>query len=539
MDAIFSCEKMLPRAAASPANSRLSVARTVAPGDGRAESGDPEGTHRNSDTMPSARVMRMKLRLFVSLIFLFSLIPDAYVTAQQLRGQDALRKAVGEELSGPLFQRCLAAVEIAEAATGKVLYARNESLLLRPASNAKLFTSGAAVLGLPEDFRFETRLAAVDSGSHTLVCIGGGDPLFSEQDIQKLAEIASLSGVTRVDTLILDATLYSDDYFGRGWMWDDENDPFTPYMGAFSVNSNTVTLRARWSPRSESAPVVTSDPASSIFSIRRNDSDAANDTFRIERRPRSNEFLVHGGMPRGSRTRTERFSIWRPQDLVADLLRSALRQRGIAADSMAISFGTAPPTVRPLGAVQRPLADVLSAMNKSSDNLCAEAVLRALSFGTGRSAHGVSADDGIAALQSILAERGIRTDDIALCDGSGISFYNLVSTSAIGRLLRAFAAHPGFPRYRESLAIGGIDGTLAHRMAGLPHKQSFRGKTGTVRGVSALSGYVQAPGGRLLTVAILMQNFVGKHGPYREVQDRIVRHCVEYSASADAVKAPR
>jgi D-alanyl-D-alanine carboxypeptidase/D-alanyl-D-alanine-endopeptidase (penicillin-binding protein 4) len=481
----------------------------------------------------------MKLRLLFILILLFPLTPVARVSAQQVHGDDALRKAVGEELSGPLFRRCLAAVEIAEAATGKVLYSRNESLLLRPASNAKLFPSGAAVLGLPEDFRFETRLAVVDSGSHTLVCIGGGDPLFSAQDIQKLAEIAFLSGVTRVDTLILDATLYSDDYFGRGWMWDDENDPFTPYIGAFSVGNNTVTLRARWSARSGSALVVTSDPASSIFSIRRNDGDAANDTFRIERRPRSNEFLVHGGLRRGSRARTERFSIWRPQDLFADLLRNALRQRGLAADSMAIRFGAAPLAVRPLGVVQHPLAEVLTAMNKSSDNLCAEAVLRALSFGTGRKRLGVSADDGIAALQSILAKHGISADDIALCDGSGISFYNLVSASAIGRLLRVLAAHPGFPRYRESLAIGGIDGTLAHRMAGLPHKQTFRGKTGTVRGVSALSGYVQAPGGRLLTVVILMQNFVGKHGPYREVQDRIVRHCVEYSASINAVTAPR
>ncbi|MFZ1728569.1 MAG: D-alanyl-D-alanine carboxypeptidase [Bacteroidota bacterium] len=134
----------------------------------------------------------MKFRL---LMIAFLLLPCSTIPAQQAKELSQLRKVISEELSGPLFQRSLAGVEITDAASGTVLFSQNEALLLRPASNAKLFTSAAAVLGLPSDFRFETRLAATDSAKHSLVCIGGGDPLTSTQDIQKLAEIAQASGI--------------------------------------------------------------------------------------------------------------------------------------------------------------------------------------------------------------------------------------------------------------------------------------------------------------------------------------------------------
>jgi D-alanyl-D-alanine carboxypeptidase/D-alanyl-D-alanine-endopeptidase (penicillin-binding protein 4) len=178
-------------------------------------------------------------------------------------------------------------------------------------------------------------------------------------------------------------------------------------------------------------------------------------------------------------------------------------------------------------------------MNKESDNLCAEAVLRALCYGTGRKLSAVSANDGLAAMSSIFGRNGISSSDIALRDGSGISFYNLVTAASIGRVLRRLTTPTVFERYRSSLSIAGVDGTLRNRMTTLSPFPAFRGKTGTVRGVSALSGYVQAPGGRLLTIVILMQNFVGKPSPYREVQDRIIKHCLDYSTSFKAVKQPR
>jgi serine-type D-Ala-D-Ala carboxypeptidase/endopeptidase (penicillin-binding protein 4) len=475
----------------------------------------------------------MRFRFFlVCLLFL----PLASAPGQSAKALTILRKAVSTELDGPLFSRCLAGVEIADAASGEVLFARNEQLLLRPASNAKLVTSAAAVLGLPADFHFETRLAAADSAMRTLICIGGGDPLFTEQDIQKLAEIAFASGTSSIDTLIMDAALYADEFYGHGWMWDDEPDPFTPYLNPFSIANNTVVITVKRALGKTGEVEFSTTPASDMFTFEQY--PATRTGYRIERLPRSNHYRIHG-MPRSGVTERDRFSIWQPQKLFAEMLLRALRQQGIATDSAVVQYSVAQGVWRELGSVRRRIDDVLASMNKSSNNLSAEAVLRALSFGTGHKMEGVSAQDGLAAMEGILRKNGIRTDGIVLSDGSGISFYNLVTATALGSLLRVLAKHPSAARYRSSLAIGGKDGTLRNRMQSLPPASDVLAKTGTVRGISALSGYVQAPGGRLLTVVLLMQNFTGSHSPYKSVQDRIMKHCLEYSASFTPVRQPR
>lgn len=439
------------------------------------------------------------------------------------------------ELGAALFSRCIAAVEIADAHGGEILFSHNAQLLLRPASNVKLFTSAAAVLGLPPDFHFATHIATTDSSGRTVFCIGGGDPLLTGQDIQKLAEMAYDAGVRVIDTLVMDESLLRDEMYGRGWMWDDEADPFTPYIGAFNVDRNIVSVSVKRGRGAADSLHFSTDPVSRLFSVTPV-TDARDDAeFRIERLPRSNSFRVHG-QPRHRATERERFSIWRPREVVADLLLQACARRGIAVENARVVQTGAPTDVRVIGSIRRPLEAVLAAMNKESDNLAAEMTLRALGFGSGRESTGITGDDGLNDLVTILSRHAIDTKGIALADGSGISFYNLATAASLGGLLRVLASHARFPLFRASLAIGGTDGTLRSRMHGT---RGVQAKTGTVRGVSALSGYVQAPGGRLLTVVMFMQNFTGRPAPYRDVQDRIMKHCLAYSAACAMVTPPR
>lgn len=457
--------------------------------------------------------------------------------AQHAKELELLRAAVAQELSGGLFARCLAAVEIADAESGDILVSRHADLLLRPASNAKLVTTAAAVLRLPADFHFETRIARIDSAGRTLACIGGGDPLFSEQDIQKLAEIAAHSTRTVADTLLMDGTLFGDDFYGEGWMWDDETDPFAPYLGAFSINRNTLTVSVSRSASDPTSPVVRIHPSSAMYTVETASPARDGRGFRVSRGLRRNHILVEG-IPPTQRTVHKRFSMWQPQEVFADLLLKELRGLGAAHDSTVIVFSAVRAGAATLGSVRRPLQEVLEAANKNSDNLSAECLLRALAFtGSGRDTQ-LRAADGLHVMESALRAAGLNTDDFALRDGSGISFYNLLTARGLGRLLRSMAQHPSAPAYLSSLSVGGKDGTLRRRMSGHP-VSAVRAKTGTVRGVSALSGYVQAPGGRLLSFVIMMQNFAGKPSPYRDVQDRIVGHCLKYSAAAASVRQLR
>ena len=133
-------------------------------------------------------------------------------------------------------------------------------------------------------------------------------------------------------------------------------------------------------------------------------------------------------------------------------------------------------------------------------------------------------------MRRIVAGVGVDTTAVKLVDGSGMSFYNLVSAAALGQLLRGMYNSSARERFIRSMAVMGKRGTLAKRLAGTNADGIVTGKTGTISGVSALSVYVLTPESPL-AVVILMQNFDGAHGPYRAVQDRIVLHCLEYGTT--------
>jgi D-alanyl-D-alanine carboxypeptidase/D-alanyl-D-alanine-endopeptidase (penicillin-binding protein 4) len=89
------------------------------------------------------------------------------------------------------------------------------------------------------------------------------------------------------------------------------------------------------------------------------------------------------------------------------------------------------------------------------------------------------------------------------------------------RLLLALINRPEFPAFYASLPIAGRDGTLAHRMRRGPARGRCRGKTGTLVGVSALSGYCRVRSGYLYAFSILM-NGVNPYGA-RKLQDRMAQ----------------
>ena len=455
---------------------------------------------------------------------------------------DELVSSIDGTLQTAQFDHTLAAVHVTDLKSGATLYTRNASLLLRPASNTKLVTSAAAVLQYGGETRVRTRLVATDSSRRSPLCRGGGDPLLTSQDIQKLGEMAYAAGVRHLDTLRMDASLFDSAFYGAGWMWDDESDPFMPYVNPFSVNGNTAVVRMK-APSQNGIPIEVSVlPSSRLYTVESTASSAGSSDLVVRKRPRSNEILIEGSLRKG-RSSTKKLSIWRPQDMVAEMLLDALRAAGIPTDSTVVLHLTLPRSSAQregeiaVAEISRPIDDILAEMNKESDNLSAECVLRLLAQPVRE--HGIDAPEGLRQSERLLTRSGVPMDDIHLVDGSGISFYNLLTAEALGRLLAVMAVKPQFDRFVKTLAIAGTDGTLAHRLRDMPKGASFRGKTGTVSGVSALSGYAQAPGGRLLGVVILMQNYKGSAKPYREAQDDIVRHCLKYSAAFTEATPPR
>lgn len=141
-----------------------------------------------------------------------------------------------------------------------------------------------------------------------------------------------------------------------------------------------------------------------------------------------------------------------------------------------------------------PLSEDLALINKASQNLHAELMLRrvGLQAGTG------SIADGLAAVQAMLARAGVPRAGYDLSDGSGMSTYNRVAPRAMVTFLRWVAAQPWGDRYRATLPVAGADGTLARRFRGTALEGRLFAKTGALNATNALSGWMAARSGRTL-----------------------------------------
>ena len=205
----------------------------------------------------------------------------------------------------------------------------------------------------------------------------------------------------------------------------------------------------------------------------------------------------------------------RPAAFAAARLDGALERRRIAV-SGAPRAGRTPQGARIMALVGSPTMAKLAALtNKPSDNFLAETLLKDLAMqagGKGTTAGGARLAAGFAARLG----SGAR-----LVDGSGLARGNRASPYRVARFLIELRRREAeFPAFLNSLSIAGRDGTLRPRMRSGPAHRRCRGKTGTIAGVSAVSGYCSARSGQTYAYSILM-NGVNPFGA-RRLQDRML-----------------
>jgi D-alanyl-D-alanine carboxypeptidase/D-alanyl-D-alanine-endopeptidase (penicillin-binding protein 4) len=159
------------------------------------------------------------------------------------------------------------------------------------------------------------------------------------------------------------------------------------------------------------------------------------------------------------------------------------------------------------------MARIVRLTNKPSDNFFAETLVKDLA----RQADGRGTTRGGARLAAAFARRlGARA---RLVDGSGLARGNRASPQHVVRLLRALRRRDEFPSFERSLAVAGRDGTLRDRMRRGPARGRCRAKTGTLSGVSALSGYCRSRSGRTFVFSFLMNGVNTTRA--RVLQDRM------------------
>jgi serine-type D-Ala-D-Ala carboxypeptidase/endopeptidase (penicillin-binding protein 4) len=408
-------------------------------------------------------------------------------------------------------------------ADGRTLYELNPDLLFLPASNEKLFTSAAALSVLGPNYRFLTNISTDTANVPTIYIRGGGDPLLTTANLDSLARtVGSMLPHDKTWLLGGDVSLFDDIPWGEGWMWDDEADPDGMAITPLSLNGNTVRVELRGGRNPGDSLTVMVEPKTEFVTIENRGVtgiDTTGHPLQVTRRltDQSNTIFVSGTL-KPQDTSSARISVREPEWYALRVFSERLAAYGIRCSGMVLD--TLPATARPLCAFYHTLDTVVTNMNRASDNLSAECLLKTM----GAIANGApgTAIGGIEIIKKYLVGQGLDTTRMVMADGSGVSRYNLNTVRNITGLLQIMSRDPAmFPLFYNSLAAPGEPGKLSRRMRGTTAEGNLRAKTGTERGVSALSGYVTAADGRVLAFSIVMQNFHGNLRHYRQIQDKI------------------
>jgi D-alanyl-D-alanine carboxypeptidase/D-alanyl-D-alanine-endopeptidase (penicillin-binding protein 4) len=476
------------------------------------------------------------MRIYFLIVIIFVSAPGIF---PQLN-KDQLKDKIEEILKDEFFNSASIAVEAFDLTTGEYLYRQNEKKLLIPASNMKIITDAAGLVFLGPRYNFITSLQYTGeitnkTLSGDLYIVGGFDPDFTTPDLDKFIGDLKKAGVTSISgNLYADVSKKDSAFWGHGWMWDDDPSTDAPYLSALNINSNCIDVFVTGTNPGEKA-VVTTSPETNYIKIVNNTVISTVDKQDIyitrDWRNRKNDIYVSGYMLPAPFTEDDTVensvNIYKPELYFITLFKERLEKNGIQFKGQ-LGLQKRPAAAKWLSVFSRQYDSVAYYMNKRSDNLSAEMILYSLaaSFNT----YPVTAGQGLKVVDSLFTLCGINKGDYVLADGSGVSRYNLLTAEQIVSVLKfMYSNNPElFKPFYDSLPIAGVDGTLSKRMNDMNAQGRVHAKTGTLRGVSCLSGYVNTKNNHLIAFSILEQNFVNQTSYARYIQDQICELLSDY-----------
>jgi D-alanyl-D-alanine carboxypeptidase/D-alanyl-D-alanine-endopeptidase (penicillin-binding protein 4) len=447
----------------------------------------------------------------------------AAAPAGRERASTELARAIDRVIDAPALASAFWAVEVRSLRDGRVLYERNADKSMKPASALKVVATATALDLYGPDARIRTtvetagRLDGLGRILGDVYLVGRGDPNLSGRfhegritaDLEEMAEALRAGGVRRIEgRLIGHEGLFTGERRGEDWAWGDLVWWYGAEVSALAFNDNSADLKVSPGERVGDPLLVERNPRSAYYSVVSTATTAAADTareLRLQRDLGSNVIRLSGTLPLGGTPWENSVALEDPARYTATVFAEVLESRGIVvAGPVITSSDPLPAGLRVLAAHDSPtMAEMLKAVNKPSQNLHAEMLLRlagvkARGEGTVEAGHETALD--------FLRRSGATVETWALQDGSGLSRSDLVTARGLVALLTAMARHPHAQAFRDSLPIAGRDGTLASRMKGTPAEGRVFAKTGSLRHVNALAGYTTSRGGEPLVFAIVVNH---------------------------------
>jgi D-alanyl-D-alanine carboxypeptidase/D-alanyl-D-alanine-endopeptidase (penicillin-binding protein 4) len=427
-------------------------------------------------------------------------------------------------------------IAIYDTSSGGYLYRRNLTSEFILASNTKLFVTACALARLGPKYQFETILYYRGEISKDgvlkgdLGVVGGGDPNISGRFhggdptaiFKAWAEKLKGVGIKIVrGDLVLDDSLFDDQFILPDWRRFDLSRWWVAPVGALSFNDNCVDVVVEGGRvAGKKARIKLSPPTRYVTIINRTEVVTGRSLRPIsfDRYRGTNKIVIRGQIKKGRKVLFS-VAIKDPCLYFGTVLRETLAQQGITVKGRSLGGRIQPQGWIRLASFSSDLARTITVTNRMSQNFYAEMLVKLLGARFGQKG---STEEGLKVIKGFL--EGIGLGHVSLGDGCGLSRSNKAAPGQLVRLLLYMLRHRYSQEFLRSLAISGDnEGSLRKRLRDRYLRGKVMAKTGHIKGVNALSGFIRKGQGVRLIFSILINDPQSTASNGNRFQDEVLR----------------
>lgn len=463
--------------------------------------------------------------------------------------KEALKKRLSFIFKDEKLDKTHLGVQVYSITRQESLFEMNPNAPLSPASTIKLLTALVALKKLGPDYTYKTEVfmnGNLENGvlRGDLYLKGGGDPSLVTERLALLVDEIMRSDIRSITGgIFVDDTTFDNVQIDPRRIPTETDRAYNAPVAGLNFNYNTTTLFFRPGAKVGAKARVYVEPNTGYVELLNQASTSARAsaytlTASRIRGKNGDAVLIKGNIPLGLKEQHSYFNITQPALYAGQALKYFLEARGVKIAGREVRSQKAPSSALKLAEHESlPLREIVTLMNKFSNNFIAETLVKTL----GRDIKG-SPGSTAKGLEVILDEStriGVNTAGFQIVSGSGLTRDNRTSAAQFVQLLNAaYLDFDVFPELLSSLPIAGRDGTLRNRMKGTSAFGRLRAKTGTIDGVSTLVGMVQSRGGELLAFSVLMNDNTKTPGAMKPWQNYFGQALADFNRKTPLAEAP-
>ncbi|WP_206997453.1 D-alanyl-D-alanine carboxypeptidase/D-alanyl-D-alanine endopeptidase [Trinickia mobilis] len=398
------------------------------------------------------------------------------------------------------------------------ILAVNAGKPMMPASTMKLVTTFAGLSILGPDYRWRTNAYADSTVDEhgvlhgNLYIQGTGDPKLVPEELIDLVDKIHKAGITGIDgALVLDKRFFDPSTRDLPPFDDDTTAPYNvgpdPLLYAFKSLTFTLTPSADGTVAIDVLPALSQLQVDNELHATRGACVGAETAVTPTVTPQANgtvAALFSGDYPARCGMRSINLAVLDHSQFFAGGFLALWQQTGGTFNGTTRE-GPVPATARLVAIHQGPvLSDIVRDINKFSNNVMARNLF--LTIGAVKEKPPATPEKSANTIRSFLNANGLPMPELTLENGSGLSRDEHISALSLADLLQHANASPVAQVFVESLPVAGVDGTMRNRLKTAPVLGNAHIKTGTLRDVRAIAGYVAGADGQSYVVVSIIND---------------------------------